>query len=236
MRKIVAIGGGEFKTRGTLPIDKEIIAMSGKERPKVLFIPTASEESGGYITTFRHVYGQELRAKTQPLMLGKGEPKTRQQVLDKVMGSDIIYVGSGNTRYMLEVWREFGVDDALREAAEAGKILCGLSAGAVCWFEGSWSDYPLLEGTGKYALLPTLGLLPSLVCPHADEPGRMEGLEALVREQGKGCICLPNGGALCVEGDTYRVLRCDPAARVMKMDPDGRLWEIPDAGELGGIL
>lgn len=84
--------------------------------------------------------------------------------------------------------------------------------------------------------MPTLGLLPSLVCPHADEPGRMEGLAEVLRETGKGCICLPNGGALCVEDETYRVLRCDPAAKVMQMGADGQLREIPEMGELGGIL
>ena len=235
MLNIVAIGGGEFKSRGTLPIDQAIVAMAGKERPRVLFIPTASQESGGYITTFRHIYGQQLGCRTQPLMLGKGEPKSRQQVLDKVMASDIIYVGSGNSRYMLDEWRRFGVDDALRQAAYAGKILCGLSAGAICWFEASWSDYPLLEGTGRYRLLPALGLLPGLVCPHSDEPGRMEGLEQAVQACAKPCLCLPNGAALCIQCGQFRVFRLQGAAAPQKMEPDGRLWTIPESGGLGQL-
>ncbi len=232
MLKIVAIGGGEFKSRATLPIDREIVALAGKERPKVLFIPTASQESGGYITTFRHIYGQELGCRTQPLMLAKGEPKSKQQVLDKVMASDILYVGSGNSRYMLEQWQRFGVDEALKQAAAAGKILCGLSAGAICWFEASWSDYPLLEGTGRYTLLPALGMLKGLVCPHCDEPGRMDGLADAARERGKGCMCLPNGAALCIEGDQFRVIRLQDAAMPQKMEPDGRLWTLPESGNL----
>lgn len=232
MLNIVAIGGGEFKTRGTLPIDQAIVAMAEKERPRVLFIPTASQESGGYITTFRHIYGQQLGCRTQPLMLGKGEPKSRQQVLDKIMASDIIYVGSGNSRYMLEQWRRFGVDDALKQAAAEGKILCGISAGAICWFEASWSDYPVLEGTGGYTLLPALGLLPSLVCPHSDEPGRMDGLEQAVRESAKGCLCLPNGAAICIRGDQFKVIRIQGAAVPQRMEPDGRLWTLPEGGTL----
>jgi dipeptidase E len=220
MSSIVAIGGGEFKSRGTLNIDRMIVKTSGKERPRVLFIPTASQESGGYITTFRHVYGQDLGCKTQPLMLGKGTPKSRDQVMDIVMGADIIYVGGGNTRYMLDIWNKFGVDEALIAAGREEKILCGLSAGALCWFEGGWSDYELLEGGSDYRLLPALGIVPGILCPHYDQPGRAEGLAQCVNHTGKPAICLSDYAALVINHGRYEVLLAQPEASAMILKPN----------------
>jgi peptidase E len=76
----------------------------------------------------------------------------------------------------------------LKEAARAGKVLCGLSAGGVCWFETSWSDYPMIEGKGGYAPLSLLHILPGWVCPHADEPGRTDGLKEALSEEGSSCL------------------------------------------------
>jgi len=82
---------------------------------------------------------------------------------EHLLAQDIIYVGGGNTRSMICLWREWGADEVLREAYEAGILLCGVSAGAICWFEQGVTDsvWPL-------GVLPCLGLLPGSCCPHYD--------------------------------------------------------------------
>ena len=77
----------------------------------------------------------------------------------------MVYVGGGNTVNMLAVWRAHGLNAVLREAWEAGVVLCGVSAGALCWFEGGSTDS---FGGGLSPLRDGLGLLPGSVCPHYD--------------------------------------------------------------------
>ena len=47
----------------------------------------------------------------------------------------VIVLGGGNTANLLAIWRVHGFDAILREAWEAGVVLCGWSAGMICWFE-----------------------------------------------------------------------------------------------------
>jgi len=82
-----------------------------------------------------------------------------------VLSQDVVYVGGGNTVNMLAVWRAHGLDTILRAAWEAGVILCGTSAGALCWFEGGTTDS---MGTGLAPLHDGLGFLPGSFCPHYD--------------------------------------------------------------------
>ena len=98
--KIVAIGGGEIGRPGypveTTKIDKEIIKLSGKKKPRVLFIPTASSDSEGYVEVLNKHFGKRLKCKTDVLYLIK-EKLTKKQIKEKVFNTDIVYVGGGNT-------------------------------------------------------------------------------------------------------------------------------------------
>ena len=136
---VVAIGGGEIRTRGTAEIDREIIRLSNRKYPAVLFIPTASSDSERYCRRFVEHFGKFLKCKTDVLRL-VDEPPFAQQIEKKIFSADIIYVGGGNTLYMMRLWRRLGVDKLLRAAYENGIVLSGISAGAIRWFDSGHSD------------------------------------------------------------------------------------------------
>ena len=101
-RAIVAIGGGDIRTRGTAAIDREIIRLSKKKHPKLLFIPTASYDSERYCKHIQEYFGKFLKCKTDALFLMRDRP-SRQGIRAKILSADIIYVGGGNTLLMMRV-------------------------------------------------------------------------------------------------------------------------------------
>src|SRR5882724_8111442 len=127
-KTIVAIGGGEIRTRETLPIDREIIRLSKKKNPRLLFIPTASSDSEIYWKRVREYFGGFLKCKTDVLLLIKEQP-SKQQIRTRILSADIIYVGGGNTLQMMRIWRRLGVGKLLISAYEKGAVLAGISAG-----------------------------------------------------------------------------------------------------------
>jgi peptidase E len=163
-RHIVAMGGGGFSTEGRA-LDDHILGLTAKERPRVCYLPTATGDSAEKIAAFHEALGD--RAETSVLSLFWREVDDIGAFL---RSHDVIYVAGGNTANMLAVWRLHGVDDGLRRAWEAGVVLCGLSAGANCWFEACSTDS---FGAGLAPMTDGLGFLPGSFCPHYDgEPLR----------------------------------------------------------------
>ena len=121
-KTIVAIGGGEIRTRGTAAIDREIIRLSRKKHPKLLFIPTASSDSERYWKRVQEYFGAFLKCKTDVLFLIKEQP-SYEQIRRKIASADIIYVGGGNTLQMMRLWRRLGVGKLLISAYENGTVL-----------------------------------------------------------------------------------------------------------------
>ena len=109
MKKIIAIGGGEIGRRETVKIDKEIIKLSGQKRLKLLFVPTASSDSEKYIEVVKKYFGKKLGCLVDVLYL-VNRKVSRQEIKDKILNSDIIYVGGGNTLKLMTIWRRLGVD------------------------------------------------------------------------------------------------------------------------------
>jgi dipeptidase E len=142
MKKIVAIGGGEIGRPGyeveTQAIDEEIIKLTGKKNPLVLFIPTASSDSREYVSVFQEHFGKRLSCRTDVLYLTNKISKDK--IEKKVLSTDVIYVGGGNTLRMMTIWRKLGVDAILKKAWEKGIVVTGISAGAICWFDYGHSD------------------------------------------------------------------------------------------------
>ena len=112
MGKIVAIGGGEMAERETLAIDEEIVALTGKDSPKALFIPTASRDSPKYWQSFQEVYGQELGCGTDVLYLLDVSP-TIMDLEQKILSVDLVYVGGGVALKMMRRWRKLGGGQSL---------------------------------------------------------------------------------------------------------------------------
>jgi dipeptidase E len=167
---IVALGGGGFSMEpDNLALDRYVLSLwRGSDRePRLCFIPTATGDSADYIDRF---YAAFERLPCRPTHLALTNPKTADPA-SAVLENDIFYVGGGNTREMLSIWRGCGLDRALKEAWQAGKILSGISAGAICWFEQAISDSVVER---ELHPLKCLGFLPGSACPHYDEPGRRE--------------------------------------------------------------
>lgn len=167
---VVALGGGGFSMSddGSSLIDDHILDLTGKTRPRVCFVPTASGDADEYSRRFEHAFAG--RAETSVLSLfchdpwGYTDPR-------RILEQDVIYVGGGSTANLLAIWRLHGLLGLLSEAATNGTVLAGISAGMNCWFDSSSTD-----SYGPLAPLPDgLGFVSGSACPHyLGEPGRRE--------------------------------------------------------------
>jgi len=190
MKQIIAIGGGGFgRAIGDLKIEKYIIDQCDSKNPKICFIPTATGDDKDYIDNFYKAFNS-LDSITSHIDLFKRTIDLRSHILDQ----DIIYVGGGNTKSMLAVWREWGLDLILKEAYENNIILSGVSAGAICWFDkgitDSWKD--------SQATLDCLGFVKGICCPHYDEePERIPYVKKiLINNKIKECYAIEGYTAL----------------------------------------
>jgi dipeptidase E len=160
-KQIIALGGGGFSMEPDNPLlDRYIIKQTGKRKPKVCFVATASGDAEAYILKF---YTSFIKLNCIPAHLSLFNPATKDME-DFILGQDVIYVGGGNTRSMIALWKEWGVDAFFRAAWENGTVLAGISAGSLCWFEEGLSDFL----PGQLNRLKCLGFLPGSNCPHYD--------------------------------------------------------------------
>ena len=195
-KRIIAIGGGEIRNKTTLEIDRYVANLAkehaGEKRANALFIGTASHDSMPYFNSFRKTYTSVFDIKAEVALMVYGE-MSLEKIAGKIEMADCIYVGGGDTVFMLEKWREFGVDKLILDAYNQGKIICGLSAGAICWFKDMYTDYEIMHGqSADYVLKKGMGVLDGAMCPHFNERE-----EDFVNALKKGVI----DSAYCVEND-----------------------------------
>ena len=175
-RQIVAIGGGGLSTESdNLLLEQYLLKLANKESPKICFVPTASGDSQTYIDRFDAAFAQLPCIPSHLLLFRLHTADLRSFVLEQ----DIIYVGGGNTKNLLALWKDWGLDTIIREAWEQGVILAGWSAGSICWFEEGVTDsFP-----GELRVLRCLGFLKGSNCPHYDgEPERKPSYHRLLAE------------------------------------------------------
>ena len=217
-QKIVAIGGGELKMLETATIDKRIIELTGKIRPKALFIPTASGDAAGYIETFEACYGKHFGCQTRTLTLIQNPPEF-EKMSALVLDSDLIYVGGGNTYRMMKIWRRLKLDTVLAEAASRGTVLSGLSAGAICWFKHGHSDSRSFSESVEwdYIRVSGLGFINAVYCPHYHHEGREDSFGQMIAKRGGIGIACDNNAAIEIVGNRYRVLTSTPNAKTYKL-------------------
>jgi dipeptidase E len=170
---IIAMGGGGFSMEPDNPLlDRYLIAQTGRSDPAVCFVPTASGDSDTYIVKF---YTAFVALGCQATHLSLFRPPRDLEAF--VLAQDAIYVGGGNTKSLLALWREWGLDRLLRRAWQQGVILGGISAGSICWFEQGLTD----SLPGELTPLNCLGLLPGSNSPHYDgEPERRPAYQRLI--------------------------------------------------------
>jgi peptidase E len=222
-RQIIPIGGGGFyRDPENLELEKYIIRQSGAAVPRVAFVPTASGEPDHYVASF---YAAFLKLSCRPSVLTffKRTPDLRSFLLNQ----DVIYVGGGNTKSLLAVWRDWGVAEILEEAWQAGIVLTGVSAGAICWFEQGLTD----SFSGGLRPLNCLGFLPGSCCPHYDgEAERRPALHKLLlaQELSAGVAIEDWTGVHFREREVYQVITSKRGARAYSVRAVyGSVQEVP---------
>jgi len=218
MGKIVAIGGYEYHGRDDaviktpIVIDREIVKLSGKKKPKVLFVPTASSDSERYRRAISNLYHGKLECVYDELLLIAEKP-SKKEITQKIQFADIIYVGGGNTLMMMKKFRRLGVDKLLKRAYKDGKVLCGVSAGSMCWFEYGISDSLQFydKKTTKYIRVTCLGILPGTNNPHFgslkyDKGYRTKGMKEIMKRTKGLCFAVPDACAVAFVNGKMRVL------------------------------
>jgi dipeptidase E len=226
MGKIIAIGGGEIgrpKEDGkghypveTTPIDAEILQLTNKKDPTLLFIPTASYDSQNYYQVVNKHFMKLGFSSVTPLYLSD-KSLTKKQIEKIILSHDAIYVGGGDTLRMMNIWRKIGVDRMLKQAYEQGVVLSGLSAGSICWFGYGNSDSRKFS-SNRLIKVTGLGLIDALHCPHYDaEPHRQADLKRMMKTTSKIAIALDNCAALEVVDNTYRIIKSKPNAKARKI-------------------
>ena len=197
-KQVIAIGGGGFgRNPGNGIIEKYILDQSGKKIPNICFIPTATGDDESYKVSYYSTHSK-LDCNPTHLDLFKRTPNLEQLILSQ----DIIFVGGGNTKSMLSVWREWGLNDILREAYDSGVIMSGVSAGAICWFEKGITD----SWDSELKLLDCLGIIKGNCCPHYDEePDRIPYTNKFLEEGLIDSIhCIEGGSALHFVNETVK--------------------------------
>src|SRR5262245_28526938 len=221
--QIITLGGGGFSAApDNLALERYVLGHARRRNPTVCFLATASGDADSYIARF---YAAFARLRCRPTHVSFfGRTPDLGEVL---MSQDIVYVGGGNTKSMLAVWRDWQLPALLRRAWRSGTILAGVSAGAICWFEFGVTD----SWANRLAGLPCLGFLPGTCCPHYDgEPERRPALQRLVAQRSvPTALALDDGAAAHFVGRKLaRIVSTRPNARGYRVQRSGsQSVEIP---------
>jgi len=222
-RKVVAIGGGEcgrIRESGgrepyeTAEIDKEIIRLTGKEKPNFLMLAHAMVTDGeeaerGYFETMRDVYGGLYGCECRSLLSSDlyREPEKAKEYVD---WADIVYEGGGDTAALIGLWRRTDFDRTLRSAWETGKVMCGISAGAICWFALGNTDAPGYKER-EVNKIAGLGFVDAYFSPHCQCGWKRESELRSLKHINKAGISASDCSAVEIVGDEYRVITSAPA-------------------------
>lgn len=222
MGKLVCIGGGEIpriKNGVLLPyetkeIDEEIVKLSDKENPELLFIGTASKDNNEYFLAIKDIF-EKLGCNVYNLNLLE-DNLDNKNIKRMILNTDIIYVGGGDTRFMLQRWKELGVDKLLIQAYNMGIVCSGLSAGSYCWFK---YNYDLIEG---------LGIINAVNCVHYEEKDEIarNKFYDVIKEKKLDGIALENCTALKIVDGKMNVIKSNKDRNAYKITyKDGNFIE-----------
>jgi len=210
-------GGGFTMQERSGALDRLVLELTGRPVPRICFLPTASGDPREQTTRFHERFSAWPCEPSVLSLFHLG--RDRLDPREHLLAQDAIYVGGGSMRNMLAVWREHGVDEVMRAAWERGIVLAGLSAGAMCWFEGG-----ITMSGGAAAPVAGLGLLPGSLSVHLDgEPERHPVYLAAVGDgRLPGGWAADDSAALVFRGTSLeRCVASRPGARVVYVAPGG---------------
>jgi dipeptidase E len=217
MSKIFVMGGGGFSMEPDNPLlDQYALSLTQKNKPKVCFLATASGDNQNLIQSFYTAFNK-FDCTTAHLSLFN--PSTRD-IESFILNQDLIYVGGGNTKNLLSLWKEWNLDKILKQAHSQGTVLAGLSAGMICWFEQGVTDS---FGKDQLDVIPCLGFLSGSACPHFDGEvnRRPYYTQAVISRQVQEGLALDDGaGALFIDGKLQECVSSRPQARAFYIHTD----------------
>lgn len=199
-------------------LDDYVLGLARAERPRVCFLPSASGDADHYIVRFYRAFSAH-RCEASHISLFRRE-QGPEDLRRHLLSQDLIYVGGGSVVSLLGVWRAHGLDLILREAWEAGVVLCGLSAGSLCWFAEAVTGFH-----GEPRRLEGLGLLPFSNCVHyePEQSSRRQAYHRFLREGMRGGYAAEDGAALhFLDQELSRVVASRPQAHGYRLDVSGQ--------------
>jgi peptidase E len=232
--QIVAFGGGGFSMEAGNPLlDDYVLGLTGAARPKVCFLPTASGDADHYVVRFYRRFAGACEASHVSLFRrDRCGQAVEGDVAGHLLAQDLVYVGGGNVVSMLGAWRAHGLDAVLRRAWRKGVVMCGPSAGSLCWFAESLTAFH-----GAPRRVRGLGLLPYSNCVHyTNEPDRRGEYHRFVGDGMRPGFAADDGAALHFRGEElHHVVSSRPHARAYRVQPvDDEVVETPlDTSYLG---
>jgi peptidase E len=237
MPQIVAFGGGGFSMEAGNPLlDDFVLSLTERRRPRVCFLPTASGDADHYVVRFyRHFACRSDASHVSLFRRERGGGAVEGDIAAHLLEQDLIYVGGGNVVSLLGTWRAHGLDAILRRAWRRGVVLCGPSAGSLCWFAEALTAFH-----GAPRRVRGLGLLPFSNCVHYDgDPVRREEYKRFVGDGMRPGYAADDGAALHFRGeDLAGVVTSRPHARAYVVAPaEGGVTETPlEVTYLGGLV
>jgi len=214
LRHIVGLGGSGDSVEQTNRLFTYVVGLTGKDRPRLLYVPTASGDAAENVAWF-----YEARSHLGELKMLRTFPWPHEELRDYVLSQDAIFVGGGNTANMLAIWRVHGIDELMREAWESGIVLSGWSAGMICWFEHGITDSfgPQLDA------MECLGFLGGSACPHYDgeELRRPRYRELLEGGVPAGVAADDGVGVHYVGTQLVEAVTCRPGASAYRVTAEG---------------
>lgn len=220
--KIVAMGGGQNGRPGkpyeTKRFDEEIVKMSGKDNPNFLFIAFTQKRAEDAEYYFEIINKNFTALGCICEHLREKDLSNINIVKNKIENADIIYVGGGNTLRLMNILRKYKIDAMLENAGNKGVVLCGISAGAICWHSFGNSDSRKFTSNSKQLIKVTgLGFIPALYCPHYNvEKTRQKDLKRMMKTTKGVALAFDNCTALKIDDENYQVLKSKDKAKAWK--------------------
>ncbi|WP_174291890.1 peptidase E [Sphingomonas bacterium] len=211
----ILIAGGRYDTKWIGYMAK----LTGKRRPKLLFIAPASfDRPEGVVRWFENCAPLDVEASFQPSAIATA---TEKRGWDEILLSvDGIVVSGGNTLNQQAIWKAHGIDAILRQAWERGIVLGGASAGSLAWFEEGTTDSRAKE----LSTVQCLGFIKGSHSPHYDgEKNRRPFYQNAVATGllKPGYACDNNAGIYFEGGTAKRFLSAQPGSNVYRVSASG---------------
>lgn len=217
--RILVCGGHDFdRRRGNEAITDLIVELADAPSPRICLLPTASGDPDDQIARFRGALSERGCEPSVISLFRLGERPVRLR--EELRSQDAIFVGGGSMVNLVAIWRAHGIERMLRDCWREGVLLCGQSAGAMCWFE-----HGITNSSGSPRAAPGLGFLPGGICVHYRlQPARRRSFMRAVAEGAvQGGLALEDQTAALFEGgELSQAFSARDGARVWRVERDGR--------------